>query len=513
MKTETEKTDRHWKEIKWVPNHDLRHVNMRMMEEAELPQHIIDIQAEYGEPVTYAEARARGRWLLKLSKDNLSKHDEAKQILDDAIKRKNNDEKYMEYLRKNVRDLEKQIFIVHEWSSQTATKPAMVRGYKRSVHHSEIYVRTGKTLSPDDHRALYGDITARPREQFLMEIAKRYEAQHGEPCPPGEAEKILASGKGNGKAKIFWYDKPSDTWRGAKWRDVTPTPRWLSVTEKQEAFFRLFDELPPITYNVEDPRKCKMLADGSVFDLVEFVRRKAIERNVETNDGYFTDTKVVELYIASWQCVQRNGKRFGPLWKEKRRGATYNSVTGRHYYHPNMLRSMPRLEEGSEQFLEWVNARVRLYVADDFGADPEQLVEKAITAKDVVRSNDPFSKEIIGRDALDEMRSKRKAEEDSKRKADEPFLPVVEAFKDVSSDLSMTFADMPAFDSETDPASEYGAWTWSAKTTNKILGTTFASFDGMRILREASEAERVKICPAPGMGAIGICTWEIHFAV
>src|SRR3984893_18145730 len=363
MKSETEQTDRHWKEIKWIPNHDLRHVNAPMMEESALPQHIINIQAEYGEPVNYGEAIARSRWLLKISAENLKKHEQAKQILANTLKRPDSvPSDYLEYLRKNVRDLDKQVYIVHEWSSQTATKPAMVRGWKRTVHHSEIFIRTGKSLSDDDLRALYGDISARPKEAFLLEILKRYKEHHKTDCPPGEAEKILATGKSNGKAKIFWYDKPSDTWRGAKWRDVTPTPRWLSVTKKQEAFFSLFDELPPIAYNVEDPRKCKLISDGSTFDLVEFVRRKALERNVETTDDEFTDTKVIELYCASWQCVQRIGNRFGPLWKEKRRGATYNSVTGRHYYHPQMLRSMPHLGEGSEQLLEWMNARVRQYV-------------------------------------------------------------------------------------------------------------------------------------------------------
>src|SRR5260370_2017990 len=112
----------------------------------------------------------------------------------------------------------------------------MVRGWKRTVHHSEIFIRTGKSLSDDDLRAVYGDISARQKEAFLIEILKGYKEHHKTDCPPGEAEKILATGKSNGKAKIFWYDKPSDTWRGAKWRDVVPTPRWLSVTKKQEAF-------------------------------------------------------------------------------------------------------------------------------------------------------------------------------------------------------------------------------------------------------------------------------------
>jgi hypothetical protein len=163
--------------------------------------------------------------------------------------------------------------------------------------------------------------------------------------------------------------------------------------------------------------------------------------SLRTSDDEFTDTKVVELYCASWQCVQRNGKRFGPLWKEKRRGATYNSVTGRHYYHPNMLRSMPRLDEGSEQFLEWMNARVRLYVADDFGADPEKLVEKAVAAKDVVRSEDPMSNEIIGRDALDEMRSKRKKEEDQKRKREEEERERVQKIEDEKKELLRKMAE------------------------------------------------------------------------
>jgi hypothetical protein len=414
---------------------------MPMMEESKLPQHIIDIQAEYGEPVTYKEARARSRWLLKLSKDNLDKFAEAKEILADAMKRKNNDEKYLEYLRKNVRDLDKQIYIVHEWSSQTATQPPTVRGWKRTVHHSEIFIRTGKAISPDDLRAIYGDITARPREAFLADIAKRYKEHHKADCPPGEPERILAMGKSGGGSKIFWYDKPSDTWRGAKWRDVTPTPRWASLTKNREAFFRLFDELPPIAYNVEDPRKCKLLSDGSAFHLVEFVRRKALERNVETTDDEFTDTKVVELYYASWQCVQRNGKRFGPMWKEKRRGATYNSVTGRHYYHLNMLRSMPRLEEGSEQFLGWMNAKIRQYVADDFGADPEKLLAKAIETGHVVRSKDPLSNEIIGRDALDEMRSKNKEVEDRKRKQEEEERERVRKIKEEKKELLRKLAE------------------------------------------------------------------------
>src|SRR5260221_11366488 len=106
---------------------------MPMIEETDLPQQTIDIQAEYGEPVTYGEARARARWLLKLSHDNLKKHNEAKESLENAIKRKNNDEKYLELLRKNERDLEKQIYIVHEWRSQTASQPAIVRGYSRTV--------------------------------------------------------------------------------------------------------------------------------------------------------------------------------------------------------------------------------------------------------------------------------------------------------------------------------------------------------------------------------------------
>ncbi len=371
---------------------------------------------------------------------------------------------------------------------------AMVRGYKRSIHHSEIYVRTGKALKPEDLRAIYGDITARLREAFLPEIAKRYKEHHKSDCPPGEPERILAIGKSGGKSKIFWYDKPSDTWRGAKWRDVTPAPRWSSLTKPQELYFRLFDELPTIAYNVEDPSRCKLISDGSTFDLVEFVRRKAAEKNVETIDGEPLDAeRIVKLYINSWKCVQKNGHRFGPMGKEKRRGAAYNSVTGRHYYHPNMLRPMPEMEEGSEQFLEWMNAKIRQYVADDFGADPEQLLAKAVECKDVARSKDPFDKKIIGRDALDEMRSKRKAEEERKRKADEPYLAVIEAFKDASSDLSKVFADMPKFSARTLPSDEDGSWSWAERKANGILGTQFTGSDGMTILHHAYKAGLVRI--------------------
>jgi hypothetical protein len=403
--------------------------------------------------VTFREATARSRWLLKKSAENLKKHEKAKELLAITLKRPNSvPEDYLEYLRKNVRDLEKQIYIVHEWSSQTTTKPPMVRGWKRTVHHSEIFIRTGKAISPEDLRAIYGDITAKPREAFLLEIAKRYKEHHKTDCSPGEPERILAMGKSGGKSKIFWYDKDSDTWRGAKWRDVTPTPRWISLTKAQEIYFRLFDELPPIAYNVEDPRKCKLISDGSTFDLVSYVQSKAVERNIETNSGEpLTPERIVKLYIDSWKCVQRNGKRFGPMWKEKRRGLTYNSVTGRHYYHLNMLRSMPRLGEGSEQFLEWMNARVRQYVADDFGADPEKLLAKAIECGDAVSNEDPIEPAIAGAEIIE---AKRKEKENNDKyshirnfdpKQDVPILPILEKIYDRESKLHNKLRNMKEF--------------------------------------------------------------------